>query len=620
MTAPIKLTEVDFENIKQNLIDYLKSTNRFTDYDFAGSNLQVILNLVAYQSQLNAYTTNMLANESFLASASLRQNVVENANMLGYLPTSARSAVVEFDMEFRLNPENYPNGFPQYLEVSPGPVMLAGSGTESFTFNYIDTQVAAIVNSSGVCRFLNSRAYEGLKLFANFEVDKTDFAQKFVLSNRDIDTTSIRVDVQEDPSEQSVVSYKQANNLVELTQESRVYWVEETKDGTYELTFGDGYFGRSLATGAKISVNYLVTNGNLANGVQDIKNYTFIGKVFDAYGTRVTELSSILSLEMTNSGAEIESVASIKHRAPKSYGTQNRCVTTNDYESIIRQIFPAVDDVYVYGGETLEIPQYGRVYISIKPTTGDAISTITKNYIKRSLEPYRVASLDMAFVDPDVLNVELVTTVFYDESITNKDSGTIVSDVKSTLNSYKESSVVSKFGGTVRYSTILGIIDDSDRSITRNNTRFRMRKDIKPVINTDATYEVCYLNALEIDCNNPVVSSTGFRMEVNDIFDEKVYFLEDDTKGNIRTYFYTETNEKIIANNFFGTVNYETGDIQLGYDQPIKIINVTTDNELLEIRAIPREQDITARESTFINLDVAQSSIGATIDTGIAKK
>lgn len=619
MTAPVKLTEVDFENIKQNLIDYLKSTKRFTDFDFAGSNLQVILNLIAYQSQLNAYTTNMLANETFLASAMLRSNVIENANMLGYLPTSARSAIVMFDLEIRLSADNYPNGFPEYLSIRPGSVLTAGTGVSSFTFNFVDEQVSAIVNSSGVCRFLNARAYEGNRIFHTFTVDKTDFSQKFVLMNSDIDTTTIRVDVQEDPSEETLVAYRQANNLVKLTEQSRTYWIEETKDSKYELTFGDGYFGKELQSGAKISVTYLVTNGNLANGVQDIKNYTFIGKVFDSYGTRVTENSQILDLGMISSGAEIESLSSIKLRAPKYYGTQNRCVTTDDYESIIRQIFPAVDDIYCYGGETLEIPQYGRVYIAIKPTTGDSISAITKDYIKRSLEPYRVASLDMVFVDPDVLNVEVVSTAFFDESSTNKDSGSIVSAVKDSLISYKIDSVVSKFGGTVRYSTLVGIIDDSDRSITRNNTTFRMRKDVKPVINTDATYTICFLNPLEIDCNNPIISSTGFRMEVNDIFDEKVYFLEDDTKGNIRTYFYTETNEKIIANNYFGVVDYETGEVLLGYQVPIKIINVTTDNELLELRAIPRTQDIVAKESTFINLDIAQSSIGAAIDTGIAK-
>jgi len=619
MTAPVKLTEVDFENIKQNLIDYLKSTKRFTDYDFAGSNLQVILNLIAYQSQLNAYSTNMLANESFLASASLRQNVVENANMLGYLPTSARSAVLEFDLELRLNIDNYPNGFPEYLSIDQGPVMISGAGTSSFTFNFVDKQIAAIVNSSGVCRFLNARAYEGQRLTHSFEVDKTDFAQKFILKNKSIDTTTIRVDVQEDPSEETLVTYNQANNLVKLTQESRIYWIEENKDGHYELTFGDGYFGRELKAGAKIFVTYIVTNGNLANGIQDLNNYTFIGRVDDSYGRRVTENSRILALDMINSGTEVESVTSIKLRAPKSYAAQTRCVTADDYESIIRQIFPAVEDIYCYGGETLEIPQYGRVYIAIKPTTGDAVSAITKNYIKRSLEPYRVSSLDLAFVDPDVLNVELSSTVYFDESKTNKDSSAIVSAVKNTLTSYKSSSVVSKFGGTVRYSTIIGMVDDSDRAITRNNTYFRMRKDIKPVINTDASYTICFLNPLDIDCNNPVISSTGFRMEVNDIFDEKEYFIEDDTKGNIRTYFYTETNEKIIANNYFGTVDYETGEVLLGYEVPIKIINVTTENQLLEIRAIPRNQDVVAKEATFINLDIAQSSIGAAIDTGVAK-
>lgn len=620
MTAPIKLTEVDFENIKQNLTDYLKSTNRFTDYDFAGSNLQVILNLIAYQAQLNAYTTNMVANESFLASASIRGNVVENANMLGYLPTSARCAITNFDLELRLNLDNYPQGYPEFLEISSGAVLQAGTGVASFTFNILDTQVAAIVSSSGVCKFHNVKAYEGIRLKHTFTVDKTDFSQKFVLENNNVDTTTIRVEVQEDSTEESLRYYKQATNLVKLTQDSRVFWVEETKDSYYELTFGDDYFGKSLEAGAVITVTYLVTNGNLANGVQDVNNYTFIGKVFDSFGGRVNEDSILTDLRVTNSGSEIEDLHSIKHRAPKHYAAQTRCVTTDDYESIIRQIFPAVDDIYVFGGETLDIPQYGRIYIAIKPTTGDKISTITKNYIKSSLEPYRIASLDLNFVDPDVVNVEIVSTVFYDESRTNKDSSAIVSSVKDTLTSFKESSVVSKFGGAARYSLVVGMIDDSDNSITRNNTSFRLRKDIEPVINTNATYSICFSNPFELDCNHPVVSSTGFRMEINDIFDERVYYMEDDTKGNIRTFFYTETNDKIIKDNYFGTVDYESGDIYLGYKVPIKIINVTTDNELIEIRAIPRNQDIVAKESVFLNMDIAQSSIGASIDSKIAKQ
>lgn len=619
MAAPIKLTEVDFEQIKQNLVDYLKSTKQFTDYDFSGSNLQVILNLISYQAQLNAYTTNMVANESFLASATIRNNVVENANMLGYLPTSPRCSIIQVDVEFELPKSSYPGGYPEYLEINPGSTLMAGVGSQSFTFNLVDTQISAIVSSSGVCRFYNLLCYEGLRLEKTFTVDGTEYNQKYILKNSGTDTTTIRVEVQEDSNEDVNKFYNQANNLVSLTQDSRVYWIEETRDGYYELTFGDGYFGKKLKDGAKIFVTYIATNGALANGIQEAEKYTYIGKTTDSFGGAVNEIGTIKEVGLFNSGSEVEDVSSIKFRAPKSYAAQARCVTSDDYESLIRSIFPAVDDIYVFGGETLEIPQYGRIYVSVKPTTGDAISTITKNYIKRSLEPFRVGSLDIVFVDPDVVNVEIVSTVFYDESATIKDSSLIVAAVKDSLLSYNDSSTISKFGGTVRYSNIVSIIDDSDGAITRNNTTFRLRKDIKPVINTNASYEVCFLNEVEVDCNSPVVSSSGFKLEINNIIDERVYYFEDDTQGNIRTFFYTENNTKVIKDNEFGTIDYEKGEIKLGYQKPIKIINVTADSEILEVRVIPRKLDIIAKESVFLNLDVGQSSIGSTIDTNMAK-
>ncbi len=619
MAGPIKLTEVDFEQIKQNLIGYLKSTKQFTDYDFSGSNLQVILNLISYQAQLNAYTTNMVANESFLASATIRNNVVENANMLGYLPTSPRCSIIEVDVEFELPKSHYPAGYPQYLQINPGSVLFAGTGSNSFTFNLIDSQVSAVVSSSGICRFHNLLGYEGLKLEKTFTVDNSEYNQKFILKNSDTDTTTIRVEVQEDPNEDVNRFYSQANNLVSLTQDSRVYWVEETRDGFYELSFGDGYFGKKLNDGAKIFVTYIATNGNLANGIQSTEKYTYIGKTIDSFGNSVNAVGNIKSVGLFNSGAEVESVSSIKFRAPKSYAAQSRCVTSDDYESVIRKIFPAVDDIYVFGGETLEIPQYGRIYVSIKPTTGDSISNITKNYIKRSLEPFRVGSLDIVFVDSDVINVEVISSVFYDESATIKDSSLIVATVKDSLLSYNESSTVSKFGGTVRYSTIVSIIDDSDESITRNNTSFRLRKDVKPVIDTNASYEICFLNELEVDCTSPIVSSSGFKLEINNVIDERTYYFEDDTQGNIRTYFFTENNTKVIKDNEFGTIDYKKGEIKLGYQKPIKIISVTTESELLEVRVIPQKLDIIAKESVFLNLDVAQSSIGSIIDNSIAK-
>jgi len=618
MAGPIKLTEVDFEEIKENLINYLKSTKRFTDYDFEGSNLQVILNLISYQAQLNAYTTNMLANESFLSSSTIRTNVVENANMLGYLPTSARAAISESDFDYQLNLDNYPQGYPSYLEIRPGPLLTAGNGNETFTFNILSPQVAAVA-SSGQVRFRNVRSYEGFVVEIDFEVNDALVNQRFFLENENIDTTTITIEVQEDPNEDITAFYQQANNLTTLTEESRTYWVEETRDSHYELKFGDGYFGRKLANGAKIHVTYLVTNGNLANGMANTTNETFVGKVFDSFGYAVTQRASILSTSLTKGGADIEDVASIKLRAPKNYAAQNRCVTTDDYEALIRQIYPATEDIYVFGGEELEIPQYGRVYISIKPKNSDAISMITEKYIRESLQSVRVASLDLAFVDPTVINVELDSLVYYNEKNTTKDSSLIVADVVNNLTSYKDSSVLSKFGGAMRYSVIAAIIDDSDKSITRNNTKFRLRRDIKPVINTSASYRCCFDNPIIENEKISVFASSGFQQEINGVFDDKVYYMEDDGKGNIRTFYITKNNTKVIADTHFGTIDYEEGTIQFGYDKPVKIINVTTDNSVLELRVLPREQDIIAKESVFLNLDIGSSSIGATVDTQIAK-
>ncbi len=615
MAGPIKLTEVDFEQIKENLINYLRSTKQFTDYDFAGSNLQVILNLISYQAQLNAYTTNMVANESFLASSSLRTNVVENANLIGYFPTSSRSAKAIVDLEFRLQQGQYPQGFPTYIRIDKGMVLTAGNANDTFTFNLKDPAISGVIDASGIVRFQELEAYEGFSVEEKFLVDEAKYNQRFILKNELIDTTSLRVSVREVGIEKNFKEYNPANNLVKVTSESRIYWIEETRDGLYEIRFGDGFFGRKLKSGAVISCQYIVSSGELANGIQDKAQYSYIGLTTDDDGNALTVRPNIINARMESTGAFQEDVGSIKLRAPRNYEAQNRCVTSDDYDVIIRQIFPAVEDIYVYGGETLDEPQFGRIFIAIKPTTGDRLPSITKNYIKKSLEPYRVASLDLNFVDPDVVNVEVVSTIFYDDRKTNKDPTGITAAVTDSLGRYKDASTVSKFGGVIRYSNMVAIIDDSDSSINRNNTSFRLRKDIEPIINTYASYEICFSNPLKRDFENPIFESTGFRMEVNGIYDERVYFMEDDTKGNVRTFYTTENNRKVITNEFFGTIDYDTGDIQIGYEEPIKIINVTEETELISFRVLPKNQDIIAKESVFLNLDLGSSDFIANADT-----
>lgn len=606
------LTEVDFDQIKQNLIDYLESTGQFTDYDFSGSNLQVILNLISYQAQLNAYTTNMIVNESFLSSANIRNNVVANARMLGYVPTSERSAFIQTTLQFQLDEKYYPEGFPPFVTIYPGPIFSLNNKKQSFVFNLIEEQLAAVSNQ-GVATLYDVPSYEGAYLNESYVVDETDYNQKFLINNSLIDTTTVRVEVMEDPNTETTTYYHQANNITLLTEESRVYWLEEVDDGKYEVTFGDGYFGKKLVDGAKIQITYLVTNGPLANGIRS-DFITFIGQAHDSNGQRVTALPQILSSSSSEGGSAIESVSSIKFRAPKYYGAQKRCVTAEDYEAIVRQIYPAVDDVYVFGGEILEIPEYGRVYIAIKPTSGDSLSNTTKTYIEKSLDPFRIASLDIRLVDPMILYIEVVSTAYFDNKKTLKDISAITASVKSTLTNYSNSSTVSKFGGAVRYSRIVGAIDDSDPSITRNNTSLRMRRDVKTLLSTRASYEICFFNNLALECDSSVVYSSGFTLEG----DTKTYYFEDDTQGKIYLFYLDSLNNKIITDKEFGTVDYERGEILIGYQKPITIIGTSLPNALVEVRAIPRKQDIIASESVYIDIDVSKSDIISIVDTEIA--
>ena len=335
MSGAIQLTEVDFQQIKDNLVNYLKSTQKFTDYDFDGSNLQVILNLLAYQAQLNAYSTNMIANESFLTSASVRNNVVANARSLGYVPTSARSAFSLIDFEVQLDPAQFgsttanPNTFPKYVELIPGAAFTAGTGYGSFVFNTIDVHVAPVDNS-GVAKFTQIPIYEGVYLPAKFTVDRSDYTQRFIIQNPNIDTSTIRVEIQEDPNLDLTKFYVRAENLTYLNENSAVYWLEEDEDSYYELTFGDGHFGKKLPDGAVINIHYVSTNGDMGNGVQGVNNFIFEGSFLDSSGNALSAPVTITAVTPSNGGTEIESVSSIKFRAPKHYGAQSRCVTAQD--------------------------------------------------------------------------------------------------------------------------------------------------------------------------------------------------------------------------------------------------------------------------------------------------
>jgi hypothetical protein len=610
LAGAIQLTEVDFDQIKLNLVNYLKSTKQFTAYDFSGSNLQVILNLVAYQSQLNAYSTNMIANESFLSSATLRDNVVSNAKSVGYIPNSTKSAQSEVTFTFQLESVNFPSGFPLFLDVRPGMVFSTSTGSTNYIFNIVDAQTAP-VGSAGLCTFNNVTVYEGTYLTDEFTVDTANYNQKFVLENRNIDTSLIRVEVQENPNQEARTFFQQANNLVTTTAESAVYWIEEASEQYYEMTFGDGYFGKKLLNGAKIFVSYLVSNGSGANGIQAATNFTYTGRTFTSGGVALNKTATITSASVTAAGSQIESVEEIKFRAPKFYSAQNRAVTNSDYKTLVQNIYPAASDVYVYGGEELDIPEYGRVFIAIKPNTGETLSNVTKNSIVESLDEFRVSSIGIIIVDPSILYLELDTTVFYDDTRTIKDNAGIISSVKSTLDSTVVSGSIDKFGGAARFSRILTAIDAADTAITRNTTTIKMRKDFTVVENTPASYEICFEQGLELNTQNAVIGSTGFTL----LDDTTTYYFEDDTKGNIYTYYFSSSGAKTIKDAQFGTIDYVKGEIMIGYTTAVTFASTILPGSTIQVRAIPLGQDVVAKKSVYLDLDVDNSKISAVVDT-----
>ena len=653
MAGPIELSSADFLEIKQALIEYIESTKILPGVNFEGSNINVVLDVLAYQQQINNYTANMIANESFLDSSVVRKNVVNNAEQIGYTPVSARSSKSLIDFHFQLDFKDYPDGFPQFVTVEPGMAFVVANGRNSGIFNVIDPQVVSVTNN-GLAQYTDVEILEGTYLTAEFEVDNSDYDQRFILQNKYIDTTTIRVYVQENPSEEVRQFYTQADNLVLLTQESRKYWAEETDNGHIRLTFGDGMFGYQPINGAKIFVSYLVCNGPVYNGITGNQNFKFSGTAYGNNGDRLAQSGVVDSASTTFGGADPESIGSIKYRAVREYAAQNRCVIAEDYDVLIRRIFPPVEDIYVFGGETKEIAEYGRVYIAIKPKTGDTLSNITKNYIKESLNPFRIASIDIRLIDPDVMKIEVDSVVFYDNKKTAKDPTTVQATVIEALNRFVESTAIPKFGGAIRYSRILGIIDDADKSITRNNTTLRMRKDLRITQNTFATYEIEFRQQIKDHCDDVTVYSTGFQLELEGKLDERIFYFENDPKtthpistederlrGNLYAFYFNEFNEKIrvsfYRNKFnelvvvdvlgddkeaspFGTVRFSDGHIELGYEfkNGIKFVTTEEPRNIIEIRAIPEQMDIFAKEDTFLKLDVAKSDIVVYADKDIA--
>ena len=589
-----QVSNLDFVEIKAALKDYLRAQGDFTDYDFEGSVWSNLLDVLAYNTYYTAFNTNLVVNELFLDSSTLRDNVVALAKQLGYRPKSktAPTAQVSFNVEF--------NGTaPNEIILKKGTGFITTFDDNLYQYVATENYTAAVVN--GLASFSNIAIYEGSLITNTFTVNNGLQNQRFILQNPSIDTTSIKVKVFSSINSTSYQLYQVADNILNINPNSNVFFVEEIEDEKYEIFFGDGILGRKLLNNEYVEISYLITNGPDTNGA---RSFTFSGVLEDLDENSDYSLSivNVTTNIIASGGEDVESISKIKFNAPKFYGTQDRAVTAADYAAIVRNIYPAVADIIIYGGEEAEPPEYGKVKISVKPTNASALSSFTKQEIVRELKKYMVASVTPEIINPSILYVELSTKIFYDRQITTLVPQEIRSKVISALQNYIETSEVEKFNGKFRYSKVVGVIDDADKSVNSNQTTVLMRKDFYPSINSTFYYEVCFQNEFAVYCDEPSMQSSGFVVSEYPNF---TVYLED-RDGKIVLYRLDSlSGDKIVLNDFVGDINYEKGEIML-YD--LTIVKGSYFDNRIEIRVKPVSNDITALRNVYLDVDISNST------------
>ena len=611
----VNFANLDFDQVKTTLKEYLQSNSNFTDYNFEGSNLSTVLDVLAYNTYITSYNANMVANEVFIDSATLRENVVALARNIGYLPrsrTAARATVTFFVDCSNITPA------PSNLTLNKGPVAATSSafGNSSLVFSICEDITVPV--KDGIARFNNISIYEGTLLTSEFTNSAANPNLRFILPNTGIDTSLIKVRVKNNSFSTAGVKYSSQDSLFDITPLSKVFFLQEIEDERYEIFFGDGIFGTKLSEGNVVEVDYIVSSGDGGNAV---RNFQFAGKL--TYTRNATEytVSSGVSLLTTglpaSGGEQIESVDSIKKFAPRIYASQNRALTSNDYESLIpTKIYPETESISVFGGEDLVPPQYGKVFISIKPRTGDFLPNLIKENIRLRLKKYAVAGIVPEILDLKYLYIEVDSKIYYNSNLAPS-SADVSSLVQSNATKYAESSELNKYGARFKYSKFLNIIDQSQEGITSNITTIKMRRDLRVALNSFAEYAIGYGNEFHIN------SMSGYNIKSSAFFisgvSEPLYVTDipntDRETGSL--FFFTlpsiNSTSPVIVRRNVGTIDYVKGIITLN---PVNIVSgkIKDGQTIIEIEATPHSNDVIGLQDLYLQLDISNSNFETVID------
>jgi hypothetical protein len=602
-----QFTNLDFDQIKTQIKNYLRANSNFTDFDFEGSNFSVLIDTLAYNTYITAFNSNMIVNESFLDSAVLRENVVSLARNIGYIPRSrsAARASVTFDV-----PTTTTSPF---LTLQAGLVCVGATNETSYRFS-ISEDITTTVKD-GIARFGSASSpiliYQGTYLTRQWVVDKSQ-DQRFILENANIDTSRLVVYVKGINDTGLGREYFRVDNILNIDKNSEIYLIQEVQDEKYELLFGDGYFGKELENNTVVTARYIVTDGEEGNGASI---FAFQGNFVDASNQRVIPSNRIRvnTIDRARNGGNIEPISSIKYFAPRLYSAQYRAVTARDYEAIIQSVYPNTESVAVVGGEELVPPEFGTVQISIKPKNGTYVSDFDKQNILSKLKQYSIAGINQKIIDLKILYVEIDSSVYYNSNqVSNVDE--LRTLIVNSLSDYSRNIDINRFGGRFKYSKIVQLIDRVDSAITSNITKVKIRRDMKALVNQFAQYELCFGNRFHINQEGFNIKSTGFTVQGSD---DIVYLtdvpnknetgnLDGSGKGVLAAVKKTESGQNQVALNSIGTVDYMTGEIIIN---TINITSTVAENEVIEVQAFPDSNDVVGLKDLYLSFSISSSKI-----------
>ena len=603
----LEVTEFDFDEVKENLKIFLRGQSEFTDYDFEGSGMNILLDVLAYNTHYLGFNANMLANEMFLDSASLRSSIVSHSKTLGYVPTSARAAKATVDVTLNTNETT--------ITMPAGTVFNASVDDVSYKFSTITDVTKS--NTGGTIPFLNTDIYEGTFITTRYTVNSSDIDQRFLLTDNRADTSTLTVKIQTSSTDTTTNTFTEATDITQVTASSNVYFLQEVEAGLYEIYFGDGVIGTALSDDNIVILTYIVSNKSAANGAAIFTNAATIGGVSDV---------AVATVAAASAGSEPETLQSIKYNAPLSYASQGRCVTAEDYKVYAKRYFPNTQSVQVFGGESgsydsslgaVSTPEYGKVFISIKSTTGNDLTAAEKTSLIANLAPFTVASITPVIVDPQTTRLILNVTFKFDSSRTTDTQAALVTKVSNDLTTFNTNSL-SKFEGAFRHSKVTGIIDDADSSITSNITKVTLSHNLAPTLNSATNYTIQLNNAF----HNPhsghnadaggILSSTGFKVSGDAT---NFQFFDDDGAGNIRRYILV-SGVRQYQDTTAGTITYTTGEIK------INSINITSIGEvdgaasnIIRLTVIPDSLDIIPVRNQILEIDFVNTTINGSVDT-----